>query len=236
MLKKISAIGFALVTTFATIPAVYAIEGDLKDLRPDVNKKEWQLVKNDTTRSIKTYIREGDGKRINFKVDAMIEGALEAVARVHFDVDNIKHWYWETLDSRLLKKVSSTEYYYYMQYNAPVTMPDRDAILHAVIEPYSVKKGYMQLSIRAVPDYLPAQANLVRVQEQDMIVKFTPLGKEKVHLEAEGLVDRGGIAPTWAMNFVQRNAPYSTMLGLQRRVNMTATTAQTEPSPFIYSE
>ena len=72
MLKKISAIGFALVTTFATIPAVYAIEGDLKDLRPDVNKKEWQLVKNDTTRSIKTYIREGDGKRINFKVDAMI--------------------------------------------------------------------------------------------------------------------------------------------------------------------
>ena len=166
MLKKISAIGFALVTTFATIPAVYAIEGDLKDLRPDVNKKEWQLVKNDTTRSIKTYIREGDGKRINFKVDAMIEGTLEAVARVHFDVDNIKHWYWETLDSRLLKKVSSTEYYYYMQYNAPVTMPDRDAILHAVIEPYSVKKGYMQLSIRAVPDYLPAQANLVRVQER----------------------------------------------------------------------
>jgi hypothetical protein len=56
MLKKISAIGFALVTTFATIPAVYAIEGDLKDLRPDVNKKEWQLVKNDTTRSIKTSL------------------------------------------------------------------------------------------------------------------------------------------------------------------------------------
>ncbi len=74
------------------------------------------------------------------------------------------------------------------------------------------------------------------LEEQDMIVKFTPLGKEKVHLEAEGFVDPGGIAPTWAMNFVRRNAPYSTMLGLQRRVNMTATTAQTEPSPFIYSE
>lgn len=236
MNKKISAIVFAMVTTLTAAPMASALEGDLKDLRPEVNKKEWQLVKNDTTRSIKTYIREGDGKRINFKVDAMIEGSLENVARVHFDVDNIKHWYWETLDSRLLKKVSSTEYYYYMQYNAPVTMPDRDAILHAVIEPYTIKKGYMQLSIRAVPDYLPAQANLVRVQEQDMIVKFTPVGKEKVHLEAEGFVDPGGIAPTWAMNFVQRNAPYSTMLGLQRRVNMTASTAQTQPSQFIYTE
>lgn len=236
MKKILPTIGFALLTSFASISSVYAIEGDLKDLRPEVNKKEWQLVKNDTTRSIKTYIREGDGKRINFKVDAMIEGSLENVARVHFDVDNIKHWYWETLDSRLLKKVSSTEYYYYMQYNAPVTMPDCDAILHAVIEPYTVKKGYMQLSIRAVPDYLPAQANLVRVQEQDMIVKFTPVGKEKVHLEAEGFVDPGGIAPTLAMNFVQRNAPYSTMLGLQRRVNMTAATAQAEPAQFIYAE
>ena len=69
-----------------------------------------------------------------------------------------------------------------------------------------------------------------------MIGNFTSLDKKRGHLEAEGFVDPGGIAPTWAMNFVQRNAPYSTMLGLQRRVNMTATTAQTEPSPFIYSE
>jgi len=76
MLKKISAIGFALVTTFATIPAVYAIEGDLKDLRPDVNKKEWQLVKNDTTRSIKTYIREGDGKRINLGLTQRLTNIL----------------------------------------------------------------------------------------------------------------------------------------------------------------
>lgn len=91
MNKKISAIAFALMTTLAAAPMVHALEGDLKDLRPEVNKKEWQLVKNDTTRSIKTFIREGDGKRINFKVDAMIEGTLENVARVHFDVDNIKH-------------------------------------------------------------------------------------------------------------------------------------------------
>lgn len=164
MLNKFSVVALTALMACATIPASYAADNELKDVRPEVNKSEWQLVKNDTTRSIKTYIREGDGKRINFKVDAMIDGSLETVARVHFDVDNIKHWFWETLDSRLLKKVSSTEYYYYMQYNAPVTMPDRDAILHAVVEPYSAKKGYMQLTVHAVPDFLPPQGNLVRVQ------------------------------------------------------------------------
>ncbi|HQV22331.1 MAG TPA: hypothetical protein PLJ88_04515 [Agitococcus sp.] len=235
MFKKAAFVVLSLCS-ITSVPTVYALEA-LKDVRVERDKSEWQLVKNDVTRNIKTYIREGDAKRINFKIDAVIEGTLEAVARVHFDINNIKHWYWETLDSRLLQKVSSTEYYYYMQYNAPVTMPDRDAILHAKIEPYSAKKGYMQLSIKAVPDYLPPQGNLVRVQEQDMTVKFTPIAKDKVRLEAEGFVDPGGIAPTWAMNFIQRNAPYSTMLGLQRRVTMAAHNGTlNESSQFIYAE
>ena len=156
MFKKLAMVGLSALMSMAVVPSVYAAD-DLKDVRTERNKAEWQLVKNDATHNIKTYIREGDAKRINFKVDAIIEGTLDTVARVHFDINNIKHWYWETLDSRLLQKVSNTEYYYYMQYNAPVTMPDRDAILHAKIEPYSAKKGYMQLTIKAVPDYLPAQ-------------------------------------------------------------------------------
>ena len=236
MFQKLSIMALSACLMTGLVPASYAAD-ELSGVRPERNKSEWQLVKHDATRNIKTYIRESDTKRINFKVDAVIEGSLETVARVHFDIDNIKHWYWETLDSRLLKKVSSTEYYYYMQYNAPVTMPDRDAILHATVEPYSAKKGYMQLTIKAVPDYLPPQGNFVRVQEQDMVVKMTPVAKDKVRLEAEGFVDPGGIAPTWAMNFVQRNAPYSTMLGLQRQVSMAAhKTNLTEPSPFTFTE
>lgn len=236
MFKKIAMLGFSLCVA-SVVPTVYAADAALSDVRVERNKKEWQLVKNDVTRNIKTYIREGDAKRINFKVDAVIEGSLETVARVHFDINRIKSWYWETMDSRLLKKVSNTEYYYYMQYNAPVTMPDRDAILHAIVEPYSAKKGYMQLTIKAAPDYLPPQGNFVRVQEQDMVVKMTPIAKDKVRIEAEGFVDPGGIAPTWAMNFVQRNAPYSTMLGLQRQVNMAAHNGTLgEPSPFTYME
>lgn len=236
MLQKLSIIALSACLMTGLIPASYAAD-ELSSVRPERNKAEWLMVKHDATRNIKTYIREGDAKRINFKIDAIIEGSLETVARVHFDIDRIKSWYWETMDSRLLKKVSSTEYYYYMQYNAPVTMPDRDAILHATVEPYSAKKGYMQLTIKAVPDYLPPQGNLVRVQEQDMVVKMTPIAKDRVRIEAEGFVDPGGVAPTWAMNFVQRNAPYSTMLGLQRQVNMAVHNGTlTEPSPFTYME
>ena len=207
-----------------------AANDDLDDLRTsNIARDEWRLIKQDRAHDIQAYDKRDFGKSLRaFKVDYEVETTLDDIARVYFDFENYRKWFYQVQEAKLIKKVSATEFYYYIVHRAPPTLPDRDAIIHAVIEPYSVKKGYMQLSIRAVPDYLPAQANLVRVQEQDMIVKFTPLGKEKVHLEAEGFVDPGGIAPTWAMNFVQRNAPYSTMLGLQRRVNMTATTAQTK--------
>ena len=235
IVKKLSAV-FAAVALSVAVPA-FAAENDMKDVRSETAKGEWVLVKSDATRNIKTYTKQEDGQRIRFKVDAMIDGSLETVARVHFDVDNIKHWFWETMDSRLLKKVSDREYSYYMKYNAPVTMPDRDAILHAVVEPYSVKKGYMELKISAVPEFMPPQPNLVRVQAQDMVVKFTPVTRDKTHLEAEGFVDPGGIAPTWAMTFVQRNAPYTTMLGLQRAVSMASTKGtESGPSPFQISE
>ena len=73
MFKKISTLTVSLLAILAVAPTTYAAaENDIKDLRPQVNKSEWQLVKNDTTRQIKTYTREGDGKRINFKVDAMM--------------------------------------------------------------------------------------------------------------------------------------------------------------------
>lgn len=217
-------------------PWAAAAENDMKDIRAESNRNEWQMVKNDASRSIKTYIKQTeDGKRIHFKIDATIDGSMEKVARVHFDVDNIKRWYWETMDSHMLKKVSDREYYYYMSYNAPVATPDRDAILHAVVDPYTPKKGYMEIKVNAVPDFMPPQPNLVRVQAQDITIRFTPVSRDKTHLEAEGFVDPGGMVPSWAMNFVQRNAPYSTMLGLQRMVSMSSY-RDSDPSPFAITE
>ena len=53
-----------------------------------------------------------------------LDASLETVARVHFDVENIKRWFWETKESRLLKKVNDKEYYFYQVYNAPLTVPN----------------------------------------------------------------------------------------------------------------
>lgn len=226
----------ALTTAWAA--PVMAADDDLRELRGGgQDRGEWQLIRNDSIRDIKTYGKQEDGKRIrSFKGEAQFDASLETLARIHFDVENYNKWFYEANDMKLLKKVSNTEYYYYGVYNAPATLPDRDVVLHAVVEPYTARKGYMLLKVRAAPDYMPPVPGKVRMPAQEMTVKFIPQGPNKTLLEFEGYVDPGGLAPVWAINFVQRRAPYVTMVGLSRMTKLSMYTNPQSPSPFTFAQ
>ena len=67
---------------------------------------------------------------------------------------------------------------------------------------------------------------------EDMTVRFTPLPGNRVKVEAEGYVDPGGLIPAWANNYVQRAAPYSIMVGMQRMLENRDPAANRRPLPF----
>ena len=136
----------------------------------------------------------------------------------------------------MLKKVSNTEYFYYMRFNAPLNLPDRDAVFHAVIEPYSPKRGYWQATVKAAPDYLPAKPGLVRVVAQDLYARVTPIGKNQIKFETEGYVDPGGSVPAWTINFVQQRVPYLIMVSLLRMAQGKEYSDASAPSEFTVTE
>ena len=107
MLKKISIMSFALMTAFTPISALAAKGDDVEELRADSKRaNEWVLVKKDKLKNITTWAKREDGKSIrSFKVEMIVDADLETLARLHFDVENIKRWFWETKESSLLKKV-----------------------------------------------------------------------------------------------------------------------------------
>ena len=216
---------------------VFAVSDDLDELRGKPTFGEWVLVRNDELRHIKTYARHEEGKRLrSFRAEGLMDCSLDAMARVYTDVPNMPRWYWETREARLLKKVSDREYYYYMRFNAPLNLPDRDAVFHAVIEPYTAKRGYMMITVKAVPDYLPKKEGLVRVVAQDLFAKFTPVGKDKVQFETEGYVDPGGNVPAWTINFVQKRVPYLIMVSLLRMSQMKEYAEATTPAEYTFRE
>ena len=58
------------------------------------------------------------------------------------------------------------------------------------------------------------------------------ISDEQVRVEVEGFIDPGGLAPSWAINAVQRQAPYYTVLGLQRMVKLPKYSEAKGPLPF----
>ncbi|HNH42838.1 MAG TPA: hypothetical protein PK633_01940 [Agitococcus sp.] len=238
MLKKIAIMAFATLTTLTPITSFADKADDLEELRVD-NKRanDWVLVKKDKLKNITTWAKREDGKSIrSFKVDMVVDADLETLARVHFDVENIKRWFWETKESRLLKKVNDKEYYFYQVYNAPLTVPDRDSIVHVTIEPFTAKRGYMQMNLKAAPEFMPEQPGKTRVAAQNYYIKFTPIDKNTTRLESAGYIDPGGIIPAWTINFVQRSAPYISMLGLARMVQLPYYRESKEQMDFAYIE
>ena len=128
------------------------------------------------------------------------------------------------------------EYYFYQVFNAPLTVPDRDSIVHVTVEPFTAKRGYMMLTLTAAPDFMPPQPGKTRVAAQDYYIKFTPVDKNTTRLESSGYIDPGGVIPAWTINFVQRSAPYTSMLGLSRMVQLPYYRESKEPLDFTYME
>jgi len=224
----------ATTLIISMVPLAHAVDemDEMDELQTKLGN-EWVQVKNDRRRNIKTFAKQEDGKRYrSFKVEAELDGTAEAGARVLLDFDNYSKWYWEVLESRLLKRVSATEYYMYMVHRAPGGLPNRDVILHAVVEPQTKGRNALILRVKAVADYMEHKPPLVRMPAEDMTVKFTPLPNNKVQVEAEGYIDPGGKVPTWAINFIQRSAPYSVMVGLQRMIGLDEYRKAKTPLPF----
>lgn len=233
LVRRSSGFAAALLVCLA-LPWSQASAGDddLRELQIPMTA-EWQLVKDDRTRNIRTFARLETGKRFrSFKVEAVIPASAETLARLMLDFSSYTRWYWSVRESRLLKQVSPTEYFLYLIHNAPYGMPDRDVILHAVVEPPNMEQPFVLLRVNAVPDYMPLQPPLVRMPAEDMTIRFTPLPENKVRIESEGYVDPGGKVPSWASNFVQRSAPYSIIVNIQRMVEKEEYARNATPLPF----
>lgn len=196
---------------------------DLKELQQGSAKNEWILVREDKMHNISAWYKQEDGKKTrSFRGEAVMDVPMENVIRVLNDPDRFERWFWNCTESRSLKHISASEFFFYMKINAPAPVPDRDDVLHITMEPYSKKKGFFLYQLKAAPDFMAPVSGLVRVPEHAFDIKLTPLSANSVKLELMGYVDPGGNIPKWGFNFLQQSATYITILGLLRQARTVA--------------
>lgn len=233
-------VGVSLLAFLAfPINNAFAAKDDLDDLRSSGSSFDgWRVIKKDRLRDIITYDKRDVGKSIrSFKVEYEVDNvSLDDIARVYFDFEKYPKWYFEVQDVKLLRKISPTEFYYYIVHRAPAPLPSRDVIWHATIKPYSATQKHAILSLVAEPNYLPEKPPLVRAPEAFIEHKWIPLSHGRMRSETIGYFDPGGIAPDWAVNYVQRRGPYQTTLGLLRMLRQEAQSKDKTPLIFSLSE
>lgn len=177
----------------------------------------WWLVKDDKHRDIHCFARAEDYKeQRSFRVSATINGKPDDLAQVLLGFDGYANWLWSARESRLLKRVSATEYYLYVVYDSPYPLANRDSVLHARVKPQGHGDDRLILTVSAAPTYYPVQPGLVRMTTEDFTLVFTPLPGDRIEADLAGVMDLGTDVPTWAANFVRDEGPYYTMRGLQR--------------------
>lgn len=194
-------------------------------------KEGWEIVKIDNNHQITTYKKQEANRPFqSFRAEGILNAPLEAVVRQQLDVNNLKRWYMNADESKLLKRVSDTELYYYLKLKTPFGIPARDMAVKITIEPYSSAKGSLILRYQAVPNFIPITADVVRITTYQMTTKLTPRGNQQTYEETEGYAEPGGSMPAWLLNTVQQKTPYQNLLAKQEGVKHYMNSSD----PFLY--
>ncbi|PTQ89506.1 hypothetical protein [Agitococcus lubricus] len=205
-----------LLTTLMSLNSYAALEDENNNL--SLQDKDWQLVKKDNRHGITSYSKLEDGKSYrSFKAEVLYEQPFDVTACHQLDANNFRKWFMNSKESRLLQRVSDTEFYMYLRFKAPLAVPDRDVVLNVSIQPYSEKKPVLVISYKAVPDYLPPVSNVVRIPVWDVTTVIKPIDNQQSQEITFGYAEAGkGHIPIWLINFFQKQMPYSNSLARGR--------------------
>ena len=178
---------------------------------PSSSPSEWQLAKDKN--NIQVFTRSSPSSNLkDSKVVSVAQGTPEMVLQTLLDFDTYDGWIPKCKESRLLKKVSETEFYYYARYAAPWPIADRDVIIH--FEVFKETSGKIVCELNGVADYLEEVNGVIRVPYSKGKWFLTPQKNGNVEIINQYASSPGGSIPIWLANTAAVSTPFDTMKSL----------------------
>lgn len=175
----------------------------------------WALKNNKD--GVKVYYKTtGDVQEI--KLATTLQTTLDGIMQLFTEVENYPQWGYKVTEARLLKRVSAHEVYYYSRLDFPWPMSDRDLIMHTQVVQDAVTRRVIATST-AVPDYLPANKDVVRIREAT--TKWILIPRSDGWLDTEYIIhsDPGGDIPDWLVNMAIDVGPRETINSMRKMLN-----------------
>lgn len=176
------------------------------------------MLKNDKD-NVKVFYKKTNAIQ-QIKLVTSLKTTLSGLVDLLSEVENYPTWGYKVMESRLLKRVSDTEMFYYTRLDFPWPLADRDLIMHTILQQDPVTHRVISTSTTS-PNYLPAVADVVRITEAYTQWTLVPGTGGWVYVEYFLHSDPGGNIPDWAINMAIDVGPRETIKGLRNLLPKT---------------
>jgi hypothetical protein len=164
---------------------------------------------------IKVYTCHTDTSRFKSIVaEFTINSSFKELVDRMMDVAGYTKWQFNTVEAKILGRVSPSEQIYRTIVEAPWPVVDRDMVVRMTVH-VDENKNEASIDAESVKGIFPLTNNYVRVPSSraHWVVKQ---GKEKnLEVSYTMQIDPGGSVPAWLANWVCAQAPYESFKNLK---------------------
>lgn len=178
--------------------------------------QSWKFIKEKD--DIKLYTREESGSHLKgFRGVTEINAPAEKIFALLNDMNNTEWWDENLTLLKVLHYEQNRSARYYMKYNLPWPLIDRDLCVD-IVATSDLASGESRISVVSVNGVIPETQDMIRIKDyrETWIVKSA--GGGKAHVVLEGFVDPAGKIPDWATNAIIVDSPYKTIRGVRERM------------------
>lgn len=175
--------------------------------------QSWNFVKEKD--GIRIYTRKDPGHSLkSFRGVTVMHVSMEQATSLIGNVENMDWWDKNLKEIRVLTFEKDKFARYYLQYDAPWPVQDRDLCVEAVttVDPATGRRTIMATPL---PDAVPVKPGVVRIRYYWQRWVLEPLDGGGLNVVLEGYVDPAGSVPDWIYNMVITDTPLKIMGGVK---------------------
>lgn len=199
---------FALFLALSAVPALALADG---------KPTPWE--KFDEQDGISVYRRDVPGSDVvALRGEGVVNAPILRVASVLVDTARSTEWIDSLEETRIVHKISDTEYVKWDHVGTPFVLADRDFVFDVKLEIDGKAKKF-SVKFHSVQDAAAPKTSYVRGQFIYGTYVLTSIdGGKKTRVLAEILADPKGSVAKWIVNLFQKSWPHKTLMALRAQV------------------
>lgn len=210
--------GFGTIQTIPLFKIVLKALGVLVLLVTQSNflnaQQDWELKKDEN--GIKVYTKDIPGSDFKeIKTTTNFNSSLSGIVGLLTDISSHKLWIYRCKESKLIKTVSSSELYYYMETEVPWPASNRDGVIRFKFTQDSISK-VVTVASKNINGLMPEIDGVIRVPKFIASWTLTPKKDGTVDAVYQLNVDPAGSVPAWIINMFAVDGPYESLTNMKK--------------------